>query len=218
MILDCGISVNEVKKAIGYNVSKIKFALCTHIHNDHAAFVKKYLNMGIKVIMPRQVVEKHPGFVNAITATPMSKMHIDEYTIIPFDVPHDEGVECLAYIVEHSGFGKFLYMTDCMYCRYNLSKLKIRHVLCECNYFQSNLYENYEEYTRNRVLKTHMDVETCKSFLKVNKTDALKNVILCHLSADNSDSVEMKRQVREVVGENVRVEIAKKGLVLNLNE
>lgn len=55
-----------------------------------------------------------------------------------------------------------------------------------------------------------------KEFLRVNQTDELRNVILCHLSADNADQEEMLRQVQTVVGDSVNVYIANKGLEVEL--
>ena len=52
LILDAGISFKEVKKAINFNVSKIVGVLVTHVHGDHAKYVRDYESVGIKVIKP----------------------------------------------------------------------------------------------------------------------------------------------------------------------
>ena len=172
--------------------------------------------MGIKVLMPKQVHERYEKYQNAIIANSMKKHMVGGYRIIPFEVPHDADIECLAYIIDGPGIGRMLYMTDCVYCKYNLSKMKLNYIICECNHINGRLCENYEDHLWKRVLSTHMDLSTVKEFLRVNRTDELKTVILCHLSKTNADESEMLRQVQAVVGDSVNVHIAKKGVEIEL--
>ena len=43
-----------------------------------------------------------------------------------------------------------------------------------------------------------MELETVKEFVIANKTDSLQNVILCHLSRDNSDADECVAEVKKI--------------------
>lgn len=172
--------------------------------------------MGIKVLMPKQVHERYEKYQNAIIANPMKKHMVGNYKIIPFEVPHDADIECLAFIIDGPRIGRLLYITDCVYCKYNLSKMKLNHIICECNHINDRLCENYEDHLWKRVLSTHMDLSTVCEFLRVNQTDELRNVILCHLSADNANPDVMKSEVQTVVGDSVNVYIAKKGVEINL--
>ena len=215
VVLDCGVNFKTVMKMLDFNIKKIRFAVCSHVHADHMKYVKDYLDKGFKVLMPQQVKEYFNNNSLAIVVEPMKKVNICGFNIIPFEVPHDEDVTCFAYIIEHKSFGKLLYMTDCMYCKYNLNKLKINHFLCECNYIKELANENYEKGLRDRVLKTHMELETVKEFIKANASDSLKNVILCHLSTENADAERMAAEIQNVVpGANVYV--AEKGAEIEL--
>lgn len=199
VVLDCGVNFKTVMKTLDFNISKIRFALCTHVHADHMKYVKDYLDKGFKVLMPQQAKERFENNILAIPVEPMKKINICGFNITPFKVPHDEDVTCFAYIIEHEDFGKLLYMTDCMYCKYSLRKLNINHFLCECNYIKELANKNYEKGLRDRVLKTHMELETVKEFIKANATDSLQNVILCHLSEQNSDAERMVAEIQKVV-------------------
>ena len=215
IVLDCGVNFKAVMKMLDFNISKIRFALCTHVHADHMKYVKDYLDKGFKVLMPQQVKERFENNILAVPVEPMKKMSICGFDVTPFEVPHDEDVTCFAYIIEHEDFGKLLYMTDCMYCKYNLRKLNINYFLCECNYIKELANENYEKGLRDRVLKTHMELETVKEFIKANASDNLQNVILCHLSRDNADADEMVAEIQKIVpGANVCV--AERGLEIFL--
>ena len=217
VVLDCGVNFKTVMKMLDFNISKIRFAVCSHVHADHMKYVKDYLNKGFKVLMPKQVKERFEDYTLAIQAEPMKRISIGSFNVTPFEVPHDEDVTCFAYIIEHKDFGKLLYMTDCMYCRYNLKKLKINHFLCECNYIKGLADENYEKGLRDRVLKTHMELETVKEFIRANASDSLQNVILCHLSAENADADKMVTEVQKIVP-SANVCVAERGLDVELRK
>ena len=217
VVLDCGVNFKTVMKMLDFNISKIRFAVCSHVHADHMKYVKDYLNKGFKVLMPKQVKERFEDYTLAIQAEPMKRISIGGFKVTPFEVPHDEDVTCFAYIIEHKDFGKLLYMTDCMYCRYNLKKLKINHFLCECNYIKGLADENYEKGLRDRVLKTHMELETVKEFIRANASDSLQNVILCHLSAENADADKMVTEVQKIVP-SANVCVAERGLDVELRK
>ena len=215
VVLDCGVNFKTVMKTLDFNIKKIRFAVCSHVHADHMKYVKDYLDKGFKVLMPQQVKEYFKNNPLAIAVEPMKKISICGFNIIPFEVPHDEDITCFAYIIEHKSFGKLLYMTDCMYCKYNLNKLKINHFLCECNYIKELANENYEKGLRDRVLKTHMELETVKEFIKANASDSLQNVILCHLSNSNADSERMVAEIQKVANK-ANVCVAERGLEIEL--
>lgn len=167
--------------------------------------------------MPPQVKEQYEDGDYAIPIEPMRKFEVSGFTVTPFEVPHDKDVACYAYIIEHESFGKLLYMTDCMYCRYNLKPLKINHFLVECNHMKEFLDENYEMGLRNRVLSTHMELQTTKGFIQANKSSELRNIILCHMSVDNMDELVMLREISEVAGNRVKVSVAESGLSVELS-
>lgn len=211
------MNLKIVKKMLDFRVSHIKFALCSHVHKDHSKYINDYLNIGIKVFMPMQVKEQYTEDINAISIEPMKGIEVDGFSLTAFEVPHDKDVVCYAYILENESIGKLLYMTDCMYCKYNLHDFKINHFLCECNYIKELVNENYEKSLRNRVLNTHMELQTTKDFITANKSDHLRTVTLCHLSKENSDEQKILREVKQLVGGDVEVNISKAGLEISLS-
>lgn len=71
---------------------------------------------------------------------------------------------------------------------------------------------------RNHVLRGHMELETVKDFIKANKSNTLRTVILCHLSQESADQEECLAEVQKVAGEGVNVVVANKGLEVELKE
>lgn len=200
LLLDAGVPLPDVKKLVDWKVGNITGCFITHSHNDHSKSADKLKNMGIKVFEPYK-----ENF--------SQRFAHDGYNIFAFPVNHD-GVECrAAYIVCPNGH-KVLYLTDLSHCKYKFIDQKVNTILIECNYMDDMDEEN--ETKRHHVYRGHLSLNNCKEFLKINQTEALKTVILCHMSVDNADELEMVRQVKEVVGENVRVFAAKRGLVMKL--
>ena len=52
LLLDLGLSVKEIKKAINFRTSDIAGAVVTHEHSDHSKSLKDFENMGVKVFKP----------------------------------------------------------------------------------------------------------------------------------------------------------------------
>lgn len=216
VVLDCGVDLKTVKRTLNFKINHIKFVLCTHKHIDHSKHIKEYLKMGIKVFMPEQVKEEYENYSCAISVQPMKKICCGKFTITPFEVPHDEGVDCYAYIIEHNDLGKLLYMTDCRYCKYNLNKMKINHFLCECNYQQELVSRDLPNYEHK--IRGHCSLDTCKKFIEINKSEKLKTVLLLHMGAETCNPMECVEEVQEIVGDNVYVNYARKGLEVELKE
>lgn len=149
--------------------------------------------------------------------SPLKKIQIGNFTVTPFNVPHDPDIECYGYLIEHEEIGKLLFLTDLEYCKYNFSKQNVNHILCECNYDKDLVDENYENSLRNRVLKTHMELRTFLNFISTNDNPALRNVVLLHLSEKNGNPVEFLQKTKETVKYGTDCYIAEKGLEVDLS-
>ena len=139
---------------------------------------------------------------------------VDGWQIKAFELPHDNVDNMGIYLKSPSGH-RLLYMTDFSYCKYTFQKTKVNTILIECNHMD-DVAEEDNEGKFYHVLRGHSGLSTVCEFLRVNQTEELKTVILCHLSSENADESEMLKQVQEVVGEKVKVVIAKKGVKLEL--
>ena len=58
---------------------------------------------------------------------------------------------------------------------------------------------------KNRLLKSHMSLETCKEFLKANDLSRVQEIWLIHLSDGNSDSARFKREIQALTGKAVTI-------------
>lgn len=141
---------------------------------------------------------------------------VGSYRVTPFCLPHDNAPN-FGFLIDLPGdAGRLLYATDFEYLPYTFKSLKINYFLLECNH-QADLVDRSEAKYEHS-LRGHSELETVKEIIRINKTPDMRNVILCHLSDGWSDPDRMKREVREVVGKWVRVEVAEKGFQCELSK
>lgn len=137
--------------------------------------------------------------------------------MLPFDIQHD-AAEPLGFLIQYKPTGeKLLYATDTYYIKYKFSKLN--YLILECNYNKEIAKENVENGVINkaryiRLLESHFSLENVLNFLKENDLSCAKNIILCHLSNENSNQYIMQNKVYEQTG--ITTNIAKPGLNLEL--
>ena len=114
--------------------------------------------------------------------------------------------------------GKLLFVTDTMMLEYTFFGLN--HILLEANYADSILNENIDNGTtqpflRERLMKSHMELETTKEILQSNDLSGVRNIVLIHLSGGNSNAKMFTEEVIKVTGKPVYAAV--KGLELNLS-
>jgi len=201
LILDCGVPIKEIKKAIGWNVMNIAGCVISHGHSDHinAKTHEELWMSGIRIERPYLGDEGIEAYC------------MGDFIIHTFEVPHD-GTDNRGMMIRCDG-KTLLYITDAEYVRYNFKKFEVDYIICECN-FQDELVDMESE-NLNHIYRGHMSLETCIDFLKANATDSLRHIILCHLSKINADPVECQIAVCKAIP-NVMVHVADKGLELQL--
>lgn len=211
LILDCGINLLEIKKALGFNLSNVVGCLLTHSHKDHSLSVKGIAAAGIDVFSLADIFEECKANHHRLKKIIANKViKIGNFKIIPFEVnhTHNDRSYCptLGFLIKHPSIGKILYATDTYYLNYKFDN--VDHILIECNYSEEIL-DAIPDY-RARVLKSHMSLENLKEALKTWDLRNTKDITLIHLSSENSNPEKFKNEIQELTG--VKTYIATKGL------
>ena len=211
LILDCGIPIIEIKKGLNFDLSKVVGCVVTHSHKDHSLSAKDFENMGIPVFKPYE--NKEPINLNGWNGTIQAFDLTDKDG--KFMHTNADGSECPCYgfLITHPDLGRMLYITDTELVKWRFKD--INHILISCNY-QKKYIDDENLAKRNHVFRGHMELETVKEFIKANNSDSLQNIILCHLSNDNSNPEECKAEVEKVA--KCPVYVAGKGLEVELKE
>lgn len=211
LLLECGISINNILRNLNFGVSSLAGCLISHGHNDHCKAVKNLMKFGINVYLSQGTVEEITGLepwrhrVNIIKAKQQFK--IGSWTIMPFETEHD-AKEPVGFLFANTAGEKLLYATDTYYIRYRFRRLT--HIMVECNYAADILRENVftgvvPVEMKKRILRSHMSLETVKEFLKANDLSKVRGIWLLHLSDGNSDAERFKREIQELTGKEVYV-------------
>jgi len=194
--------------------------LATHEHADHSKYLHEYATAGIPIITSNGTAEKlglsvsenyHSGYW----------YQFGGFNITPFSVEHD-CIEPFGFLIRHDEIGTMLFATDTKYIRYDFSKLRLNHLFIECNYDKKIIDKRVlsgelNESLRNRIINSHMSLETCIGFIEHNKSSALVNVCLLHLSDGNSNEKMFLNEVKSIVDCSVNVTIANSGDVINMD-
>jgi phosphoribosyl 1,2-cyclic phosphodiesterase len=205
LILDCGIPIKEIKKGLDWNVKDVVGVLCTHKHLDHSKSVEDFEAMGIQILAPYLGDSCKP-------------INMGEFTVKPFDLTtidgnwtHTDanGEPCPIYgfLITHKEMGKMLYITDCEVVKWKFKG--INHILLGVNYDKDLIDRDTGK--ANHVFRGHLSIDTACDFVKANYSDSLQNVIMCHLSSENSDKDSFIEKMKKVAyGANVDVAVAGK--------
>lgn len=212
LIIECGVRLQEVKKALNFDLSTVVGAVVSHEHGDHSKYVSEYSAAGITVLA-------NAGITNPLTfgKTIEAKKgyKLGSFKIFPFGVKHD--VPCFGFIIGHPEMGQLLFLTDTMFCEYTFPGLN--HILIECNYSDEILIQNIQsgsvnEAMRQRLMGSHMELETAKGILQMNDLSAVANIVLIHLSDSNSNEKRFIEEIKGVTGKPTYA--ANKGFKLEL--
>lgn len=216
LLLECGCPLKEIKKAIDWQILKIKGGLVSHGHQDHLKYIREYLKAGIPVYTNEETKQAVGDIPSAqfYSLPEFKAVQIGGFKVIPFYVPHN-GTPNFGYLIEHKEMGRLLFATDYEYIPYNLKKQQIQHFLIEANYqeqFIDKAIPNYEH-----KLMGHASLETCIGAIKANQSPNLRTVIMCHLGSGSSSVKYFINEMMKVTGRNVSVDCAVPGLVSEIN-
>lgn len=219
LVIECGLPFIEVKKAIDFKIDRIVGAIVTHQHGDHSKYIAEYLKSAIRVCALKEVFDAHTlkQRIFCKTIEPMHGYRIGTFKVFVVPVEHD--VPCVGFVIEHEEMGKMLFVTDTMMFEYRIENLS--HILLEANYSDEILDYNIENSItpasmRPRLLQSHMEIKTTEQILLSSNLDSVNEIVLIHLSNNNSDAEQFKQRIMQKTGKPVI--IAKRGVTVNVSK
>lgn len=223
LLIECGVNINAIKLALDYNLDKLVGCIVTHEHGDHAKSIKNLMELGVGV-WATDGTHKACGTLKHHRALSLNGLRggssfpisiMGEFRVLPFVVKHDAAEPC-GFLINHPDCGTTLFLTDSMYSIYTFKGLN--NIIIEANYCPKIARKKLGdmEFLRNRVINSHMSIDTCIDLLKANDLSAVNNIVLIHLSDSNSNEVEFKRKVEEATGKTCTV--ADNGLEMEFNK
>lgn len=208
LLLEAGIRYKDIQRALDFQASGIAGCLISHEHGDHGKAATDVMKAGINVYASQGTLEALG--LSGHRAKPIrakQQFRIGTWSILPFDVQHDV-TEPLGFLLANQAGEKLLFATDTYYIRYRFKGLT--HIMVECNYSLQLLNENIAAgrvpaMMKKRLLRSHFSLENVKDFLLANDLSKVREIWLLHLSDNNSDEAQFKREIQELTGKPVLV-------------
>lgn len=220
LLIECGVSIQEIKKAINFDVSKVVGCLCSHVHLDHSKSINDVMKLGIETYAISDVFKKtsfsvKSSFQNEIELG--KNFQVGNFKVMAFDVKHD--VPCVGFLIDHPETGRFVFITDTYFVEYTFPDLN--NIIVESNFCHDIIKQKYnrdngKEFLKNRIFKSHFSLRDCKEMLLANDLRKVQNIVLIHLSQSNSDANRFVKEVNELTGKNTVW--ASKGLEIDFNK
>lgn len=208
LLLEAGLRYKEIQRALNFRISELAGCLITHEHQDHCRAAADLAKAGVDIYASGGTLDAlQLPHHRTRTVEAKKQFAIGTWTIMPFDVEHDVA-EPLGFLLANRAGDKLVFLTDSYYCRYTFSGLT--HIMVECNYSAKILDENIASglvsvEMKRRLIRSHFSLENVKDFLRVNDLSRVQEIWLLHLSDNNSDEGEFKREIQGLTGKQVCV-------------
>lgn len=198
LLLEAGINLK------GVDLSECDGCLITHEHGDHAKYAMHVINKsGMDVYLSggtQEALQLPKHRTKQLKA--LEETEIGNWRVLPFKTEHDVN-EPLGFFIQSKDGDCLLFATDTYYIRYKFPG--ITHLMIECNYSLEILDANVQsgrvgKFLKNRIVKSHFELENVKQFILSNDLSNLKEVWLLHLSEKNANADLFKREIQAITG------------------
>ena len=209
ILIECGIPHKKLQKLSGFSLSEFKACLVSHEHNDHAKSAVKLIESGMDVYMSLGTAEALEIEQAQIIAD-MEQFRVGSLDIVPFATFHD-AKEPLGFLIKSRVDGDVLaFATDTVNLRYKFPGMNILAI--EANYDKEILErsEKLPEKTKDRITKSHMEIDTLCDYLRGLDLSACREIHLLHLSDAMSREREFILKVKAAVPEGIKVTACEK--------
>lgn len=210
ILIDCGVSYSEIRKALNFQVSKLDGVLISHAHGDHAKCWRALTMSGVNLYaheetwatLKAQARQQDFDYNRCHSVTDRDRFKVGNCWVHTFSAVHDMP-GTLGFVVTTPSKERLLYLTDSMYSPVTFEGLT--HIAIECNHSRAIVKERAMagELNRDRfkrVASTHMSLEELLKFLDAQDCTKVEEIYLLHLSDENSDAEGFKNAVIEATG------------------
>ena len=167
LLIECGVSITKLKKALDYDLSYIYGCIVSHGHKDHCESMFKVMGEGIDVytnFTHNKGMRRHHDID--------AHMQIRPFHVHAFPLCHD--VACMGFIVMHDS-ETLLFCTDTRTIP-QAFRIPFDIIAIEANYYDDLLdYQvqtgKYPDFVAKRIRKNHMNIDETKRYLTGHDQD-----------------------------------------------
>lgn len=206
LLIDAGINIKRIMKALNYNLIGIDGVLISHEHKDHSYAVSDLMKLSVDCYMSKGTARELRISGHRLKILSSKKLKIGNFYIQSFDLIHD-AIEPFGFLIMIENW-KILYAIDTAYLPYRFNNLT--HIMIECNYSvdivkKKIATQELSNPMKNRLFKSHMSFETCKKFFLANDLNLVQEIWLMHLSDRHSDKNLFKDEIQKLTGKLVKI-------------
>lgn len=213
LVIEAGVRLAEVLKEVPYR--NIVGLIVSHTHGDHAGFLSDYLNRRIETRIHDESLKEWKGKFGSFLPLLFEEecmFSLGKFDIIPFRLKHD--TPCFGFLIRHPDMlGNLLFCTDTSEIPYTFDDVQTLAV--EADYDYNILLDNVRNgklivKLARRICSTHFSIDQAIDFCRNRDMKKLRNIILLHLSRNNSSSDEFRERMIMATGKPTY--IAAKGI------
>ena len=213
LIIEMGVNFDRVKEELNFDFSTVVGAVLTHEHGDHSNYLDNVISSGIEVIASKGTLDVFGRKTLCRVIKKGTSIKLGNFEVNSFDVKHD-CAEPIGFVIRHPDSGDTLFLTDSYYSP--LSFKGLNNIMIEANYCDDIIKASGIPKERiGRTVTSHMSIQTCCQFLSNQDMSEVNNIILIHLSDQNSNAFQFKQKATQATGKQVF--IAEKGLRVNFD-
>lgn len=204
LLLDPGVPIAQIKKALNFKLSGIAGALCGHNHRDHSEGTAGIIASGIDLYCNQDTAEALELSGHRLHIIKHKKpFNVGTFKVWPLSVPHD--VPCFSFLLV-SGKEKWFFGIDLLYCPYYFQGLT--GIAIGINFDQEILSENVEDGRLDpalgrRIMQSHMSLDVALNFFKAQDLSKVEAIHILHISESNADKEKIKEAVMRQTGKLV---------------
>ncbi len=203
LLIECGISLNKIREALNFDLSRVVGCLVSHEHKDHCKAAEDvYHKTPIQLYGPMGLTNHFDIFGLRLAQHDLQFSCGTQFFIKPILLPHD--VECYGYLIAtHSGEPDYsremlFYATDTGGINYTFPGLT--HLMIETNHSMEALFKSdLNKSVVARIAENHLSIDNALGFASRHK-DTLEEVHLMHLSDKHGDEELFKTMAQEALG------------------
>lgn len=185
LLLEAGLSVKQIRRAVGFQLADYAACFITHEHSDHSRGARGLIEMGLPCYMT-------PGTAGALGLNvaryikPGEAVQVGTLAVSPIQTKHD-AAQPVGYVIDAANGERIVFAIDTAYITMRVPKLT--EIAIECNYSEELLRNSdMPERLRARIRASHMSLERVLAFLAANDLSRVRKITLLHLSRERADA------------------------------
>lgn len=206
LLIDPGVPIAKIKKALDFKLREIDACLCSHMHGDHSKAVHDIAESGIDVFClaeTAKALEFNGHRLNVIE--PLHQFEIGKFSVLPFPLEHQDvrtgkRVPNVGFLIS-DGVKKLAYICDTFYVKNRFKDLD--YLAIGINYSKKTMAPDLDPARKRRLWKSHFSLENAVKMIQSMDISKLKAIYVLHISETNGSKSYFKEVLQKKFGKPV---------------